>query len=108
MSLLVASLLCLKELLRLRKQDTDETNSDRESSTNPEDRLPGVGSSTNTQVGTGSENVTEGVTLLQDTAHKTTSVGSRFVSGFDWRGFRVMLTGSSQVPWRWRFRTHLP
>jgi hypothetical protein len=55
----VTGLLRLKELLRLREEDTDETNCDRETGTDPEHRLPGVCCATDTQIGARGKDVTE-------------------------------------------------
>jgi len=71
----LASLLGLNELLGFRECDADETNGNGESSTNPEDGLPRLHRIANTQVGTRSEHVSKGVSLLEDTRHKTTSIG---------------------------------
>ena len=76
----MTSLLRLEELLRLWEEDADETNCDRETGADPEHRLPGVGCATDTQVGTRGKDVTERVTLLQDTTHETTSVDTADVS----------------------------
>lgn len=55
------------ELLRLGEGDAYEADNDTESCANPEDRLPGVGAATDTQVGAGSKDISETVTLLKDT-----------------------------------------
>lgn len=75
-----ASFLCFDELLRLRKENTNEADGDREASADPKYRLPGFDGIADTQISTRGENVAEGVTLLKDTAHQTTSVGSKSVS----------------------------
>ena len=78
--LLLAQLLCLDELLGLGEANTDKTNEDGEASTDPEDNLPGVGLTTDTKVGASSENITERVTLLENTRHQTTCVDTKVVS----------------------------
>jgi hypothetical protein len=72
---LATCLLCLDELLRLGEADADKSDSNGETGSDPEDSLPCVGCSSNSQVGAGSEHVTERVSLLEDTTHETTSVG---------------------------------
>lgn len=67
----MASCLAVSELLTLREQDTDEADSNGQASGNPEHGLPGFDSSTDTQVGTSSTYVAEGISLLHDTAHQT-------------------------------------
>ena len=49
-NVLVASLLCLDELTRLWKAQTDQADNDREASSNPEHDLPAVCTATNTKV----------------------------------------------------------
>lgn len=55
------------ELLRFREGDANETDKDTESCADPEHCLPGVCAATNTQVGAGSKDISETVTLLEDT-----------------------------------------
>lgn len=72
---LLARLLGLNELLGFREADTDEADSNGKSGSDPEDSLPALNGCTDTKVGACSTYVAERVTLLQDTGHKTTSVG---------------------------------
>ena len=76
----LALLLCIKELLGFGEANADKTNEDGETGTDPEDSLPGVCRVTYTQVGASGENITERVTLLEDTRHKTTSVDTGIIS----------------------------
>ena len=67
-------LLGLQELLALGEQESRETDGDGETGGNPEDGLPGLSGTADSEVGAGSEHVAERVTLLKDTGHQTTGV----------------------------------
>jgi len=72
----LAFLLRLDELLGLGEEDTDEANGEGSASTDPEEDLERVGCGTlggESKGKCGGEEVTEGVTLLEDTGEETTS-----------------------------------
>lgn len=43
----------------------------------PEHRLPTIGSSTNSEVGTGGKDISQGISLLQNARHETTSINAK-------------------------------
>jgi hypothetical protein len=95
----VAGFLCLDELLRLRESDSNKSNKNGEAGSDPEDNLPAVGRVAYAKVGASSQNITEGVSLLQDTTHETTSICTIYVRLLSPKARVIkILTGSSQVP----------
>lgn len=62
------------ELWGLGEESTNQTDTDREAGTDPEDSFPGIGTATDTEVATGGDHIAEGIALLKDTGHKTSSV----------------------------------
>ena len=56
----------VEELLRLGKQAADQTHADGQTCTDPEDRLPAIGRTTDAKIGTRGAHVAKRVALLQD------------------------------------------
>lgn len=105
---LLAGLLGVDEDLGFGEAETNETDTDREASSDPEDSLPRLGGATNTEVGTGGDNVAKGVALLHDAGHETASIGPEFVRDELTGKPRNKLTGIVREPWQLRFRKHHP
>lgn len=70
----LASLARLNEKLRFREAHADQADSDRKSSSDPEDSLPCLDVATHTEVCTSRADIAEGVALLENTRHETSSV----------------------------------
>jgi len=79
-----ALFLRLDELLGLGEEDTDDANGERSTGADPEEdlvRIRGGTLGSESKSESGSEEVTERVTLLEDTGEETT--------GFNWNGLKT-------------------
>ena len=62
------------ELLGFGEEEADDSNSNGQSGADPEDGFPGLGRASDTEIGTGGDDITERVTLLEDSRHETSSI----------------------------------
>lgn len=62
------------KLLRFGEEEADDSDTNGQTGADPEDGFPGLGGTSNAEVGTGGEDIAERVALLEDSRHEASRI----------------------------------